>query len=186
VNHPAVLAYVFWHWPPLDGDIAAYEEDLTRFHHAFHAGDPPGFITSAAFRVTCLPWAARSGYEDWYVVDDFAALGRLNEAAIASARQGPHRSLARGTGGGIGGLYRLHLSAFSVRAASATWLSKPRETEYERFDRVVAQIAPDGSVIWRRQMVLGPAPEYCILSEAIPIVPPELGQSLTIAREAVF
>src|SRR5207253_6612299 len=45
-------------------------------------------------------------YEDWYFVDDFTALGALNEAAVTVARKDPHDTVAKLAGGGAGGVYR--------------------------------------------------------------------------------
>ena len=39
---------------------------------------------------------ARAGYEDWYLLDDFAALGVLNEAAVGRGHRTAHDASPRG------------------------------------------------------------------------------------------
>ncbi|MBV9610385.1 MAG: hypothetical protein JO187_12570, partial [Acidobacteria bacterium] len=103
-----MLAYVFWHWHRPQVSEQDYEEHLRRFHRALAAEPPRGFISSAAFRVDGARWIPQPRtYEDWYLVDDFAALGTLNEAAVSASRKLPHDEVARLAADGTAGVYRL-------------------------------------------------------------------------------
>ena len=85
-----MLAYVFWH-RPLDGvDTEVYERAEVGFHESLRHVPPAGFRGSAVFRVAELPWlpttsftteAGAGGYEDWFLLEDYTAMGVLNEAA---------------------------------------------------------------------------------------------------------
>jgi hypothetical protein len=93
-------------------------------------------------------------------VDDFAALGALNEAAVTAARQAPHDAVARLAAGGVGGVYR-RLATAAAEIDRVVWCAKPAGEPYAAFlGRLPAVEA------WQRQMVLGPAPEFCLLGPA--------------------
>jgi hypothetical protein len=132
------LAYVFWHRPAEDVARSDYEERLRAFHATLES-------PSGSFRLHALPWKAVDGYEDWYLVEDWAALGELNEAALAPARRAQHDAAAAASVAGWGGVYRL-LHGASEPPAAARW-SAAHE---------------DAGTAWQRQMVLGPAPEFCL------------------------
>jgi hypothetical protein len=143
------LAYLFWHRPAEGVDREAYEEALREFHASLGVG-------SAAFRVSQLPFGGSEGYEDWYLIDGWAALGELNRAAVDARRAPAHGRVAAGAAAGWGAVYG-HLGGAVAIPAEARWLDKPRDTAYESF---VADL-PEAT-IWQRQLVLGPAPEFCI------------------------
>jgi hypothetical protein len=147
-----MLAYLFWHRPL--PEALEYEAALAAFHSALAQTPPEGFRASAAYRVT-VPWC--DGYEDWYAVDDWAALGALNEAAPLLAEHGP---VAGMSAWGAGGVYRLLHGEPGLQAESARWAAKPEGTAYESWHASL----PKGSA-WQRQLVLGPAPEYCLPGE---------------------
>jgi hypothetical protein len=112
-------------------------------------------------KVGARPWlGVEKGYEDWYFVDDFAALGALNEAAVSGARKAPHDAIAALPLGGAGGLYAF-LQGRVARPRFAAFRSKPSGVTYASY---VAAL-PAEAEVWQRQMVLGPAPEYCFLTE---------------------
>jgi hypothetical protein len=77
--------------------------------------------------------------------------------------------LAHAMGAGAGSL--LHLSdaaADEAGARWATWLSKPTGVPYDPFYQRLAPVrGRDGGSLWRRQMVLGPTPEFCLLSQEL-------------------
>lgn len=150
-----MLAYVFWHRPGDATDPAAYEEGLRAFHRALDS-------RSASFRLERLPFRAGGGYEDWYLVDDWGALGELNERAVDSRHRTPHDRVAAGTAQGWGGVYELVRGEARIPAGTA-WFDKPRGESSEGF----LASRPEES-IWRRQMVLGPAPELCAAAPATP------------------
>ncbi len=139
------LAYVFWHWPAQhDG----YETAIERFHAAL---DRPG---TATFHLERAPWASPrdAPYEDWYPVDDWAALGELNDFAISGGRKAPHDAVAQMSRSGAGGVYRrLQEGPPLPEVRFAAWLDRAPDP------------LPDGAAVWQRQLVLGPAPEYAVL-----------------------
>lgn len=173
-----MLAYIFWHRPYLEMERAAFERDLRDFHRALASAHPPGWLESWAFRLRSLPWLAGGGpgYEDWYLVEDFGALGPLNGQAVAGVCQEPHNRVARVTEIGAGGLYRLHHGEPAVgQARYAVWLVKARATPYETFYQRLAPLTDGpGLSLWRRQLVLGPAPEFCLLAPEPPSLPDDL------------
>jgi hypothetical protein len=68
--------------------------------------------------------------------------------------------------GGAGGLYRFRSGQLTVSQSQfAVWLSKPLGTSYEAFyDSLSPWTSHPGVGLWGRQMVLGPTPEFCLLS----------------------
>ena len=82
---------------------------------------------------------------DWYLAADWAALGALNEAALAAPRRAQHDAAAAVSAAGWGGVYRL-LDGAAEPPAAVRW-TPTRE---------------DADAVWQRQMVLGPAPEFCL------------------------
>ena len=138
-----MLAYVFWHRPRAGVDREEYEHALARFHESL--ADP-----SAAFRLDRLPFGdGDAGYEDWYLVEDWTALGELNATAVDAAHKTPHDAAAQRAQAGWGGVYAL------VRGAA----EPPRAARWQHR----APEEPDAA-LWQRQMVLGPAPEYCVVA----------------------
>lgn len=158
-----MLAYVFWHWPRPELDPARYLEALVAFHRALEAEPPPGFLGSRVREVSGAPWVpAPRAVEDWYLVSDFAALGALEQAAVAGGRLEPHDRAARLALGGAGGVYGRVREGLADPAA-ATWFAKPAGIPSPAF---LAGI-PEGE-LWQRRLVLGPAPEFCLAAGAAP------------------
>jgi hypothetical protein len=159
------LAYIFWHWPKDGVERAEYEYAIACFHRALADERPPGFRSSNVFRIPPLPWLAPDDevYEDWYFIEGSAALDPLNEAAVAGRCGVQHDVVAHAAEGGTGALYRLMRGASSGGARFCAWLSKPRETTYDHFYGKLTPLL-EGRVagLWRRQMVLGPAPEFAL------------------------
>jgi hypothetical protein len=139
-----VLAYVFWHRPGDGVDVADYEARLRAFHETLE-------VDSAAYRLRHLPWREEGGYEDWYLVEDWTALGELNEAAVAAARKGEHDAAARLSTHGWAGIWRLVRGA-AEPPAGVRWQPGPPDDDTAPF--------------WQRQMTLGPAPEFCLVEAA--------------------
>ena len=132
-----MLAYVFWHQPAVE---EGYEEALKEFHASLPH-------TSASFRLQSLPFAGGvPGYEDWYLVDDWQALGELNVMAVDAQHKPPHDQAAQRTKAGWGGVYALVEGDAAEPPLAVTWSHR----------------RPEAEVLWQRQMVLGPAPEYCV------------------------
>ena len=139
-----MLAYLFWHGPAESSDPTAYEQRLRAFHDRLRATPPPGFRGSAAFRAT-------DGYEDWYLVDDWTALGVLNDAAIDAAHRGEHDAVASMAGDGAGAVYKHIAGDLPVGDSGAAEWSHSRPDADGEF------------ALWQRQLVLGPGPEFCLL-----------------------
>jgi hypothetical protein len=157
-----VLAYVFWHRAAPLIEPPEFEAALARFHAALAEHPPPGFGGSAAFRVSRqTPWIPGFGpaYEDWYLVEDWPALGALNAAAVAGPRRSPHDAVAGESLSGAGGVYGLVSGEATPHARHARWLAKLTEVTREDFDTA---LRATGASVWMRQMVLGPAPEYVV------------------------
>ncbi|HUI70984.1 MAG TPA: hypothetical protein VL354_10735 [Spirochaetia bacterium] len=160
-----MIAYVFWHWKKPDLSSAEYEESQCRFHASLKDFPPPGFVESFSVALEGASWAADGGpaYEDWYLVDDFAALGSLNEAAVSGTRREPHDVAAAGAAGGVAGIYALRSGAALVAPRRALWLSKPGGMTYGHlFSRLSPLVDREAGALWMRQMTLGPAKEFCL------------------------
>jgi hypothetical protein len=158
-----VLAYLFWHSPADSADIAEYEALLLAFHARLREAPPPGFRESAAFAVT-TPWSG-DGYEDWYLVDDWSALGVLNADAVDDVRGPEHDPIARLAARGAGGVYEQRAGDLPIGAAGAAqWSAKPLGKPYGDFEAGLTEgLDPAAFALWQRQLVLGPAPEFCLL-----------------------
>jgi hypothetical protein len=161
------LAYVFWHSGPRQGDGAGYEAALTAFHEALAESAPPGFAGSAAYAVDGAAWQQPPLYEDWYLLTDWAALGVLNEAAVDARRRGVHDAVAGAVRGGEGSIYALRAgTAEATLRGPALWLPKPVGVPYPGFREELARLAAGDGGVWERQLALGPAPEYCVVTGA--------------------
>ena len=168
-----MLAYVFWHTPAPGGSPDGYEAQLRAFHDALRAAPPAGLGPTAVAGLAAIPWlGGAAGYEDWYLVADFGALGRLNEAAVSGSRRAPHDAAAAAAGAGTAGVMA-HVAGplLPERPAWAAWLEKPAGVAYPTFHaELAAALRGRDASAWQRQMVLGPAAEYCVLAaEALPL-----------------
>ncbi len=213
-----MLAYLLWHRPGADVEPETYERAAERFHRSLAHAPPAGFRGSALYRVGGLPWLSGDdegsgrvsgrgeGFEDWYLIEDFTALGILNEAAVAHGHRGAHDDVARRFGWAAGGLYGLlegcaglppggpaSLPAVDAdgpggapgtapggppAAAAAPgvspsdlaiWISRPPGAVRRGLGDLLGDgIDPSRSSLWRRSLVFGPAPEYCVLAPTPP------------------
>lgn len=148
-----LLAYLFWHRPRPGVDAAEYEEAQRGFQARLE-------VESACFRVDQLPFEDVGGYEDWYLVEDWTALGKLNATAVDPHHRSDHDRAAGLAGRGWGGVYACVRGEARI-PVGARWLDKPRGQSSGRF---IAGFADDLTT-WQRQLVLGPAPEFCVASE---------------------
>jgi hypothetical protein len=156
-----MLAYVFWHQPAASQVLEQYERALIGFHRRLQDVAVPGLVASGTARVGGLPWMGGDGYEDWYAVEDYTALGVLNDAAVDAAHAETHDRVALAAGFGAGGLYALERGALDAPAGHCAWLTKPSGVSYPSFREQLAEhVAGETVTVWRRQMVLGPAPEF--------------------------
>lgn len=165
-----LLAYVFWHWPSASTDPSDYEDDLVAFHASVSCAPPAGFLCSAAFQVTGAPWLPqqRDCYEDWYLVRDWAAVGALNANAVAPAHTKAHNRVARHAESGAGGLYALRAGDGVPGGTAATWFTKPVGWSYADIESALETSLDRGLTLWQRQMLLSPAPEFCLRGDAAP------------------
>ncbi len=202
-----MLAYLFWH-RPRDPDAAGpYEDALVAFHRSLARSLPVGTRASATFRVAELPWlapaqdlatgaAVAGGYEDWYLLDDFAALGVLNEAAVGRGHRSSHDEAAHRFGEGTGGLYGLiegePCAEALGEATTAVWVARPPGSERRGLGELLGDgMDPAHASLWRRQLVFGPAPEFCLLAAEVPSGVaatrlPEGWSSTILDREALW
>ena len=157
-----MLAYVFWHWPRASVSAQEYEARLHGFHQALRLDPPDGFLDSACFQISGASWLPKGGYEDWYEIADFAALGTMNDAAVSGSRKLPHDEVARLAAGGAGGLYRLVAGEARWRECqTAMWFRKPAGMTYEALQAEIGMYT-ESAALWQRQLVLGPTPEFCL------------------------
>lgn len=176
-----MLAYVFWHWPQSRIGREVYERRLLDFHESLAENSPPGFHRSVIFRLRSAPGLGEQrGYEDWYLVDDFADLGSLNTGAVSDGNTEPHQRVAHLAAGGTAGIYQLIAGSPTFAGARWTaWLAKPAETSYPDFLAELAHWTDHpGHALWQRQMTLGPGPEFALICPAQPELPAALGALL--------
>jgi hypothetical protein len=211
-----MLAYLFWHRPSDETAIEAYEQAQIAFHRSLAHSPPAGLHGSAVFRVAEIPWlpplsgtghgqahAGSAGYEDWYLVEDYAALGVLNQAAVGRGHRGAHDDVARRFGSGAGGLYGLIEgdrpeigrgtgAGVPGEVSVVVWVARPPGSARRELDELLGDgIDPLRSSLWRRQLVFGPAPELCLLAPEPPagVAPTRLPDDWTatvLARETLW
>ena len=89
----------------------------------------------------------------------------LNAAATSGAVQSPHDSVAALMDQGHGGLYTMIWGEPILPGDSTiTWLTRPRGIQWRAALEPIRSRIPKAQ-FWRRQMVLGPAPEFAIATE---------------------
>jgi hypothetical protein len=169
-----VLAYIAWHRPADGVDLDAYEHAVAHFHSSLAHQPPSGFSGSVAFRAAELPWlgtprdpaGATGGYEDWYLVDSWSAVGVLEEASVSHGHLGAHDAVASRAGVSTGAVYRF--SEGNVRpdeARLSVWVSRGPGHDHPSIEALLGDgMDPATAGLWRRCIGLGPAPEYCLLA----------------------
>jgi len=173
-----VLAYVFFHRAAPGVETPDYEAALRRFHAALAGGPPRGFIGSSTYRVGDM-------YADWYFVESSAALDALNEAAVSGARSASHDTAARMATDGAGKLLALVSGNASAGAGFEIRFSKPAGMGYpELYQRLKPWTDRADVTLWRRMMVLGPPPEFCLLAPSEIQLPAEMKPEV-LRRESV-
>lgn len=172
------FAYVFWHWPRSGVSVDSYERKLREFQRALSSSRPSGLVEALSFRVDALPWGPAHGplYEDWYVVEDFASAGILNDAAVNGMPRGPHDSMARDFLEGAGGIFKSVSGGLPLAEAEyANWIEKPVGPSYQSYyDGLARRLGARRTGLWRRQMVLGPSPQFCVHSVDPIVLPADL------------
>ncbi len=172
-----MLAYVFWHRPAEGVPEDEYEPVLKRFHASLAHSPPAGLICSATLRAEELPWLGEGpGYEDWYLVESWSALGVLEVAAISRGHETAHREAARRAGRGAAAVYKLIEGRARPDATHlAVWVSRPGgQSDPTMCDLLGDGMAQEEGSLWQRALVLGPAPEFCLLHTSSEL-PPDTG-----------
>ena len=171
-----MIAYVFWHWPRPSVTPVEYEARQRAFHEALHAAPSSGFLRSFTHAFSGAPWtAAGIAYEDWYLLEDSAALDRLNDAAVSASRQSPHDQAAAAAAGGTAGVYSLRMGEAPTAPTLAYWFSKPEGMKYDAlFAALHPVVSTTRSALWMRRMTLGPATEFCLQSSELVMLPPAI------------
>jgi hypothetical protein len=173
-----LLAYVFSHRPAAGVDIDLYEESLRQFHAALASASPSGFTGSATFRVA-------GAYSDWYLIESSAAMDVLNAAAVSGARAGVHDAAARMAADGAARLLSLASGQPLMEAGFEVRFAKPAGMSYvDHYARLQTWTATPGVSLWRRMMVLGPPPEFALLSLTEVELPADL-QPEVLRREPI-
>lgn len=166
-----MFAYVFWHRRDEPYSVEEYERRLIDFHRALNKRGFVGFRGSLVFRVGPTPWLQAGGYEDWYLVDGLGVLEELNDA-IAEPELGTlHRLIASMAVDGKGTIVAPRSQKpGQLTAPTATWLAKPRGMGYQEFYTEIEPLAhSNGSTLWRRQLALGPTPEFLLVGGEPPV-----------------
>jgi hypothetical protein len=174
-----MLAYVFWHRPAERVDAADYEQALQRFHRSLARMPPSGLIASASLRAESLPWLGgdrEEGYEDWYLLENWSSVGVLEVGAVSRGHESAHHEAARRSGAGTAAIYRLiEGEARPADCHLAVWVDRPAgHGDPTIADLLDDGVAPEDGSLWQRALVLGPAPEFCLLNTA-PQLPPDTG-----------
>jgi hypothetical protein len=168
-----LLAYLFSHRPAGGVEVGAYEDSLRRFHTELTNASLSGFIDSATF-------AMGAGYTDWYLLENSSAMEVLNAAAVSGARAALHDSVAGMAADGVGKLLSLASGRPSMEAGFEVRFGKPAGMPYaDLYARLKSWTEVPGVSLWRRMMVLGPPPEFCL------ITPSEVELSLAMHPEVL-
>lgn len=182
-----MLAYVFWHWPRPGIASDEYETRQRAFHAALAARGPSALQRSYIWRVTGPSWTPVTvAWEDWYLLDDSAGLDALNAAAVSDPLRAEHDSAAELADGGVAALYTpagpRAGQPFSLEGRYALWFHKP---EHMRYSTLYQRLGDDLPRLWMRMMVLGPAPEFCLMTDDLHALDPEWRSQVT-RREPVW
>ncbi|MGC8515980.1 MAG: hypothetical protein ACP5OC_07605 [Thermoplasmata archaeon] len=164
-----MIGYVFWHQKIDSVASSDYEKTLKDFHEKLMHAGIRGYLGSVSLKIEGAHWigSKKSGYEDWYYMTDSGVIDILNHGAVSGDMMPIHNNAAGLATGMHAGLYQLKSpSAKHKESQWCIWFSKPGGKSYDDFDRMIASAVPANSIdIWRRQMVLGPTPEFCIISD---------------------
>lgn len=173
-----MLAYVFSHRPAPGMDAARYEAVLREFHDRLAAAPPRGFLSSLTYRIG-------DAYSDWYLLVDSAAMDALNEAAVSGARSTPHDTAARMAVDGVGKLLSLVAGEHDGAAGREIRFAKPPGMAYaDLYSSLEPATAHKGAGLWRRMMVLGPPPEFCLTAPS-PVQLPDAIHPEVITRTRI-
>ncbi len=164
------LAFILWHRREHTAGATDYESHLEAFHGSLENRRPDGFLGSESWRFHSLGWIRNGGpvYEDWYLIEGFSALGLLNQQAVATPHAMSHDAVAGLAESGVGGLYQLEAGGINLGGPSlwCYWLTKPKSLRTPAFVEEASELARrSGASLWRRQLNMSPAVEYCFRSD---------------------
>lgn len=176
-----MLSFVFWHWPKPGVEEERYATALCRFLESLRENTEV-VREATSFRLASPPGIAppRSVYSDWYVVEDFTALGEMKAAAVSGNNKRPHDEIAAMMDGGAGSLYGLRAGSPGVVLSfrHTYWFSKPAGMTYAELDGLLQDgVARGAFALWQRQLVFGPTPEFCVTAGAPVTLPAQLAAS---------
>jgi hypothetical protein len=125
------------------------------------------------------------GYSDWYLLDSSAALDVVNAAAVSGARSQAHDAAARMAVDATGKLLSLSSGDPLMEAGFEVRFAKPKGTSYlDLYERLRPWTSAPGVSLWRRMMVLGPPPEFCLVAPSQVELPLDMDPEL-LAREPI-
>lgn len=161
-------AFIMWHRPRTDVDADGYRQGLFRFFAALGAARPSGLISICSHWVEAPAPAPDQGaaFEDWYLLEDSAALDTINDAAIDRGCESSHDAAAAASRDEYTGLLRLRSGELRIEDAGAMyWLDKPADQAHLDFLAALEKsLAAHDYAIWTRQMGLSPTAEFCVLT----------------------
>ena len=119
------------------------------------------------------------------MVESSAALDVLNAAAVSGARTEIHNAAARMAVDGVGKLFNLSAGEYSVGAGYEVRFAKPAGMKYDDlYARLRTWTSVPGVSLWRRMMVLGPPPEFSIVTPSELQLPAEMRPEI-VRREPI-
>ncbi|MBY0505507.1 MAG: hypothetical protein K2X03_16460 [Bryobacteraceae bacterium] len=165
-----MIAYLFWHTPRAGVDEAQYAAKLIHFHEELEqlgSGSTGLALDPVAYSLPEVPWIPvnRSVYLDVYAMDSTSRMETLNSAAVSGPMLQPHQEIAALYGSGAGSLYDVRAGQLGP-ATDSYWFAKPQGMTYAELDALLNPLITPGVALLRRLMVLGPSPEFCLLSPA--------------------
>jgi hypothetical protein len=164
-----MIGYVFWHQKIDSVTTGDYEKTLKEFHEKLAQAGIRGYLGSVSLKIEGAHWmgSKKSGYEDWYYMTDSGVIDILNHGSVSGKMMPIHNNAAGLATGMHAGLYQLKSSSARHKESPwCIWLSKPAGMSYDDFNSMISATVPANSIdYWRRQMVLGPTPEFCIISD---------------------
>ena len=121
-----MIAYAFWHSPAAGVPEDEYEAVLATFMGELFTAAIPGLRRIRSIRFEGLPWVAASpAYQDWYELEETAALAALEAGAVRASMAAPHAAIARLAGIGSGGLFARRSDSELVPLASSAECDSP-------------------------------------------------------------
>lgn len=163
-----MLAYVFYHRAAPGTDVGAYEDALRAFHAALASASLDGFVESATYRIGDV-------YSDWYLLTSSSGLDVINAAAVSGARAPVHDAAARMAVDGVGKLLSLFSGEPPAGPGFEIRFAKPAGTSYASLYGSLQPLTREPGVsLWRRMMVLGPPPEFCLVGPSAVQLPSEM------------